>query len=170
MWEPLVAGSDELEREEQDPLSEFFSDLDEYLTLSKEQRLYGFMYCVGLGITLSLLSSLFVFNYLAFAFFYTFGNILSIGSTGFLVGPMAQVKNMVAPQRLIATLMYVAMLAVTLWAVFDVGNPMLCLICVLLQSCALSWYCLSYIPYARRIIKRCLFPCCGDVPEISEFI
>jgi hypothetical protein len=43
------------------------------------QRLYGFLYCLGLGATLSILSSLFIFNYEAFAFFYTIGNVLSLG-------------------------------------------------------------------------------------------
>mmetsp|Transcript_16122 Transcript_16122/g.31053 ORF Transcript_16122/g.31053 Transcript_16122/m.31053 type:complete len:178 (-) Transcript_16122:385-918(-) len=153
-----------------DPISDFFSDLDDFVTLSKEQRLYGFLYCVGLGITLSILSSLFIFNYEAFAFFYTFGNVLSLGSTAFLVGPVQQLKNMFTLHRLAATLMYLLLMALTLYAVFGVGNPVLCLICVMMQSVALSWYCLSYIPYARKIIKRCLFPCCGDVPEVSDFL
>ncbi|NWR48291.1 SFT2B protein, partial [Regulus satrapa] len=38
-----------------------------------------------------------------FAVFYTLGNIASIGSTLFLMGPMKQLKRMFEPTRLIAT-------------------------------------------------------------------
>ena len=27
---------------------------------------------------------------------------------------------------------------------------------------AFAWYCLSYIPYARQLAKRCLGGCIGD--------
>ncbi|NWY37107.1 SFT2B protein, partial [Sylvia atricapilla] len=39
-----------------------------------------------------------------FAVFYTLGNIASIGSTMFLMGPMKQLKRMFEPTRLIATI------------------------------------------------------------------
>lgn len=153
---------------EQEPVEAgFLEELEEYLTLSKEQRLYGFLYCLGLGATLSILSSLFIFNYEAFAFFYTIGNVLSLGSTAFLVGPKQQCQNMAHPHRLAATLLYLCMMALTLYVVFEVKNAVLALLCVMLQSLALSWYCLSYIPYARRIIKKCLFPWLGELGDLD---
>ena len=33
------------------------------------------------------------------------------------------------------------------------------LLCMLLQFCALFWYCLSYIPWGRRLFTRCAFGC-----------
>ncbi|EPY73839.1 hypothetical protein CB1_002523021 [Camelus ferus] len=61
-----------------------------------------------------------------FAVFYTFGNIASIGSTVFLMGPMKQLKRMFEPTRLIATIL-------VLW-----HNKGLALIFCILQSLALT--------------------------------
>ena len=65
------------------------------MTLTWRQRLTGFFICAGLGIACSLMSSMFVWNFDAthFAVTYTFGNILSISSTAFLMGPVNQVRE-----------------------------------------------------------------------------
>jgi len=87
----------------------------------------------------------------AFAVPYTLGNILALCSTGFLVGPMRQLKMMLKPTRLIATIVYVAALVLTLVAAFVIGSSLLVLLAVIIQFCALVWYCLSYIPFARQM-------------------
>mmetsp|Transcript_18552 Transcript_18552/g.25715 ORF Transcript_18552/g.25715 Transcript_18552/m.25715 type:complete len:168 (+) Transcript_18552:268-771(+) len=140
---------------------DFFEGLDECVTLSKEQRLYGFLFCAALGIFLSLMSSLFIFNLGMFAFFYTLGNIISLFSTAFLVGPYQQLENMFTVHRLAATCIYLFSLVMTLVVVIGLGNAALALICIFIQSLALVWYCLSYIPYARNIVKKTVGACCG---------
>eukprot|EP00239_Pterosperma_sp_CCMP1384_P006192 CAMPEP_0197851706 /NCGR_PEP_ID=MMETSP1438-20131217/18668_1 /TAXON_ID=1461541 /ORGANISM="Pterosperma sp., Strain CCMP1384" /LENGTH=143 /DNA_ID=CAMNT_0043465413 /DNA_START=274 /DNA_END=702 /DNA_ORIENTATION=- len=118
---------------------DFFQEIDEYVSLSKTQRLYGFLISVGLGITLNILSLLFYFNLTMFASLYTMGNILSLCSTGFLVGPWAQVKNMFVGYRVGATIMYFTSMAATLYFAIVVGSGFLALICVCVQSFALTW-------------------------------
>jgi hypothetical protein len=95
---------------------------------------------------------------------YTFGNILSICSTGFVWGPKRQCKKMFHKTRAIATTMYLICIVSTLiFATADLGmtTPVKVSVCIgliFLQFVALCWYCLSYIPYARQIAKSCL-PC-----------
>lgn len=143
------------------------SGLIELISLSREQRLYGFMICCGIGIFLSLLSLLFYTNAVKFAICYTLGNIVAIFSTGFLMGFFRQFQNMFRPHRMIATSIYFLMIALTLYAALVLHNVFLCLICVFLQSCALTWYCLSYIPYGRKVVRKCLG---GLIGEDLEFL
>lgn len=53
----------------------------------------------------------------------SFGNLLSLGSTGFLVGPGRQMRNMFQSHRAIATLIFFAMLGMTLYAALKVRSP-----------------------------------------------
>ncbi|XP_057383474.1 vesicle transport protein SFT2B isoform X2 [Balaenoptera acutorostrata] len=127
------------------------SEVVEATSLSSGTRIKGFIACFAAGILCSLLGTLLLWvprkGLYLFAVFYTFGNIASLGSTVFLMGPMKQLKRMVEPTRLIATIM-------VLWY-----NRGLALIFCILQSLALTWYSLSYIPFARDAVKKCFAVC-----------
>nr|XP_028689180.1 vesicle transport protein SFT2B isoform X2 [Macaca mulatta] len=120
-------------------------------SLSWGTRIKGFIACFAIGILCSLLGTLLLWvprkGLHLFAVFYTFGNIASIGSTIFLMGPVKQLKRMFEPTRLIATIM-------VLW-----HNKGLALIFCILQSLALTWYSLSFIPFARDAVKKCFAVC-----------
>uniref|UniRef100_A0A384CGK0 Vesicle transport protein n=1 Tax=Ursus maritimus TaxID=29073 RepID=A0A384CGK0_URSMA len=122
-------------------------------SLSWGTRIKGFIACFATGIVCSLLGTLLLWvprkGLYLFAVFYTFGNIASIGSTVFLMGPMKQLKRMFEPTRLIATVMVLLCFALTLCSAFWWHNKGLALIFCVLQSLALTWYSLSFIPYAR---------------------
>ena len=82
--------------------------------LTYKQRLMGAVACMLLGMLLSLTSllsftKLILGNPVPFAFKYTAGNILSLGATSFLVGPMRQARDMLAPSRRFASLALVPM-------------------------------------------------------------
>lgn len=64
-------------------------------TLSWSTRIKGFVICFVLGVTLSIIGSicLFFHNPVAFAVVYTLGNLVAMGSTCFLCGPVAQVSH-----------------------------------------------------------------------------
>ncbi|KAB0402067.1 hypothetical protein E2I00_003233, partial [Balaenoptera physalus] len=125
----------------------------EATSLSSGTRIKGFIACFAAGILCSLLGTLLLWvprkGLYLFAVFYTFGNIASLGSTVFLMGPMKQLKRMVEPTRLIATIMVLLCIALTLCSAFWWHNRGLALIFCILQSLALTWYSLSYIPFAR---------------------
>ncbi|KAI8801536.1 vesicle transport protein, partial [Cladochytrium replicatum] len=89
-----------------------------------------------------------------FAVLYTFGNIISLVATGFLVGFLTQLKKMFDPTRLVATIIFLAAMVVTFLVAILLGNAILVLVCVLVQYCALFWYSASYIPFARDAMKK----------------
>lgn len=89
-----------------------------------------------------------------FAFKYTSGNILAVSSSGFLVGPAKQCRDMLAPERRTASTVYVVTLVGTLWSVFVLKWRLVSFGCVLLQFGALTWYMLSYVPYGQACLKK----------------
>jgi len=145
--------------------------------LTAQQRLYGFFICFGIGCLLSLGSMMFFRRLLAghpagFAINYTLGNLVSMASTGFLIGPARQLKNAMSPTRVGAFITYVcAMVGTVFCAVFlpalaphmSHGSLAgLVVLCIVIQFSAMFWYCLSYIPFARRACKACCVSAMSD--------
>ena len=89
-----------------------------------------------------------------FAILYTLGNLIALGSTFFLWGPVSQLKNMFKPIRAGASIVYLVMLVVTLIVAFATSIGVLVLVCCAIQFCAMVWYAASYIPYGRTLIKK----------------
>ncbi|XP_028582454.2 vesicle transport protein SFT2B [Podarcis muralis] len=145
--------------EEPGPLAEVI----DASSLSWSTRLKGFIACFAIGVLCSILGTCLLWvprkGLILFAVFYTLGNIASLGSTVFLMGPMNQLKRMFEPTRLIATAVMLLCLILTLCAAFWWHNKGLALIFCVLQFFALAWYSISYIPYARDAVKKCVTVC-----------
>ncbi|KAF9587279.1 hypothetical protein IFM89_039497, partial [Coptis chinensis] len=73
-----------------------------------DQRLYGFATCLMAGLACTLLSMLVFFNPIKFGITFTFGNLLSLGSTAFLIGPKRQLTMMLDPVQIYATATYLS--------------------------------------------------------------
>lgn len=142
-------------------------------SLSFKQRVYGFAICFVIGLVISLTSMLSFSQLLKgnprpFAIKYTLGNVLSIASTLFLMGPKRQCKRMSAPTRAGAVVVYIgAMVATIVVSCFvhikpDNVHAMLVLVCIVVQFLAMFWYALSYIPYGRRMFKACCASAMSD--------
>lgn len=127
--------------------------------LTYRQRVIGFATCVSLGLFCMLLSMLVFFHPVKFAITYSFGNILSLGSTGFLIGFGRQLKSMFDPVRAVAAAVFLVAIVLTLVGALWVQDALLTLGCILIQGSALLWYSLSYIPFAQAAAKRCLQSC-----------
>tara|TARA_B110001452_G_scaffold252018_1_gene241560 strand:- start:503 stop:1090 length:588 start_codon:yes stop_codon:yes gene_type:complete len=132
--------------------------------LTFKQRLYGFAICFGVGLAISVLS-VFSFGKLLngdpkpFALKYTFGNVLALSSSMFLVGPLRQLRNMTQSTRWIAALIYVLAMVGTFVSCFVLkqnGGALVIILCIAVQFCAMFWYSLSYIPYGRKMFSACL--------------
>jgi hypothetical protein len=132
-------------------------------SLSFKQRITGFAICFVGGLFIGFLATFLLFvSIVAFATLYTIGNLLSLSSTLFLMGPLRQIKSMFDPTRLFATIVFIAAMAMTLFCAFwftgknqhgiQVGLVILFLI---IQFLALIWYSLSYIPFARTAVINC---------------
>uniref|UniRef100_A0A803RBW6 Vesicle transport protein n=2 Tax=Cannabis sativa TaxID=3483 RepID=A0A803RBW6_CANSA len=108
----------------------FIDDFNRNCTLSTTQRFYGFAICLASGLACTLLSMLVFFNPIKFGIAFTLGNLLALGSTGFLIGPKRQVHN-----------------------------KFLTLFAIILEFGALIWYSLSYIPFARSMVSKVMVSC-----------
>jgi len=129
-------------------------------SLSLKQRVIGFGICLVLGLICCFLAIFsipsIVLNPSRFAVPYTLGNLLAVSATGFLVGPLRQLKACMSPTRIITSIIFTLALVLTLVAAFVLHNEILVLLAVIIQFCALVWYALSYIPFARAMCKNCL--------------
>nr|ACO14955.1 Vesicle transport protein SFT2A [Caligus clemensi] len=127
-------------------------------TLSWKTRLKGFIACFALGCFLSVLSTItFALGggLVKFAFLYSLGNIVSLGSTCFLMGPVKQIKNMFAATRAVATIVMLLALLLTLLSALVFHKKGLTVTFCIIQYLAMIWYSISYIPYARDAVIKC---------------
>uniref|UniRef100_A0AAX7VDQ7 Vesicle transport protein n=1 Tax=Astatotilapia calliptera TaxID=8154 RepID=A0AAX7VDQ7_ASTCA len=131
-------------------------------TLSYSTRVKWFVICFAGGILCSILGTALLFlpsGLKLFAVFYTLGNIAALASTCFLMGPLKQLKRMFEPTRLIATIVVLLCLVLTLCSVFWWGKKGLAIIFCILQFLAMTWYSISYIPFARDAVIKCFTTC-----------
>ncbi|XP_068183005.1 vesicle transport protein SFT2A [Antennarius striatus] len=133
-------------------------------SLSYSTRVKWFVICFAAGILFSILGTALLFltggkGIALFAVFYTLGNFAALGSTCFLMGPLNQLKRMFEPTRLIATIVMLLCFVLTLCAAFWWHNKVLALIFCILQFLAMTWYSISYIPFARDAVMKCFTTC-----------
>jgi len=140
------------------PETQFFEgdSAFKFLGLSRTTRLYGFIGCLVVGFVLSLLGSilLFIGQLGIFAVLYVMGMIVSLVGTGFLIGFFKQLKLMFKPVRVAATFIFLGSIVLVFIAAFVLDNDILCLIFVIIEYLAYTWYTLSYIPYARAAVTK----------------
>ena len=135
----------------------FMADALDASSLSYGTRVKGFAVTFILGILLCLLGcvlfsitlSLFLFGVL-----YTLGNVCAVGSTLFLMGPVNQIKRMFNKDRWIASTAMILCLVMTLVSAFVLQKKGLTILFVIFQFLAMTWYALSYIPFARDAVKK----------------
>ncbi|KAI0646921.1 SFT2-domain-containing protein [Trametes meyenii] len=127
-----------------------------FLGLTRTQRLYGFIGCLAAGFVLSLLGSIFLFlgSLASFAILYAIGTIISLVGTGFLVGFTKQLKMMFKPVRVVATIVFLGSIGLIFVGAFVIRSDILCIIFVIIEYLAYTWYTLSYIPYARTAVLK----------------
>lgn len=142
-----------LQPEDEDYLSTLCPDL------SYSERIIGFGACMLMGALITLssfgsFSELILGQPLRFAVLYSMGNLTSLCSTLFLVGPKRQYRNMTNPARRISAAIYITCLFGTLLtACISPELSWLIIALVAIQWGALLWYTLSYIPFGRRMAR-----------------
>ncbi|XP_031274906.1 vesicle transport protein SFT2B isoform X2 [Pistacia vera] len=95
-----------------------------------------------------------------FAILFTFGNVLAVGSTAFLIGPEQQLNMMFDSTRLYATAAYLGFVVIALISALWIHNKILTILAIICEICALIWYSLSYIPFARRMVSELMVRFC----------
>ncbi|KAA8533608.1 hypothetical protein F0562_030958 [Nyssa sinensis] len=122
--------------------------------LGKLQRMYGFAACLIAGVVCMFLSLIVFAKPIKFALLFTFGNMLAVGSTAFLIGPGQQIRMMLDPVRVYATAIYIGCVVLALICALWIHSKVLTILAIIIEICALIWYSLSYIPFARRMVSE----------------
>lgn len=142
----------------QDEETGFAAQFRDAATLGWTSRIKGFAIFFGLGFLFSILGTFFLAipgkGLRLFAIFYSLGNITSMTSTCFLMGPLKQVKKMFNSTRILATITALTFLVLTLISALVLKKTLLTALCCAIQFVAMTWYCLSYIPYARDAVLK----------------
>jgi hypothetical protein len=127
-------------------------------SLTFTQRIIGFAVCLGIGILLEVgaFIALFQKDFTTFAVVNTLANIMALTGTLFLSGPKKQIKKMFEQTRIVATCVYLFTMVLTFVVALALKIDWLTVLVVIVQYLAMIWYGLSYIPYAREAIKRCI--------------
>ncbi|KAI0747989.1 SFT2-domain-containing protein [Daedaleopsis nitida] len=127
-----------------------------FLGLTRTQRLYGFIGCMGVGFLLSLLGAIFLLlgSLTSFAFLYALGTVVSLLATGFLIGFGKQLQMMFKPVRVAATIIFLVSIGLIFVGAFVIRQGLVCIIFVIVEYLAYTWYTLSYIPYARSAVLK----------------
>mmetsp|Transcript_30130 Transcript_30130/g.55065 ORF Transcript_30130/g.55065 Transcript_30130/m.55065 type:complete len:161 (-) Transcript_30130:682-1164(-) len=129
--------------------------IDEATTMSLKTRLIGCGVCLALGVLMTIISMpmLWGMKFTQFGVLYSFGSIVSVGSTCFLMGPIKQIKRMFEQKRMFATIAYLGSIVATLVVAFTLHNAGVCLVFVLIQIAALAWYILTWIPGGTSLVS-----------------
>jgi hypothetical protein len=128
--------------------------------LTWRERYLGCGVCMVAGYLLSMgslwrLGALLTGHPLPFVFNATVGNLLALAGSCFLMGPSAQFNRMWQEQRRTATAAYLGSVVLTLIVAFWKGlflQGLWLIVLMLIQFVAITWYCLSYIPYAQDAV------------------
>ncbi|GBM85639.1 Vesicle transport protein SFT2A [Araneus ventricosus] len=131
-------------------------------SLSWSTRIKGFIICFILGFGFSILGSALLAlpkGLILFGIFYSLGNITALASTMFLMGPWNQCQKMFAPTRILATIAMLGFLILTLLAAFLWKKTGLTIVFCIFQFLSMTWYSLSYIPYARDAVIKFFQSC-----------
>lgn len=139
----------------------YAESIGELLQLTYTQRLAAFFMTLGMGLVFILFAAstgaaMILVAPKKFAFFLTVGNIFCLLSTTFLVGASYQLRMMFSAHRFQAALLYCTSVFLTIY--FSVIRPfgLACLVLAVIQVACLLWYCLSFVPFARRTIQLVL--------------
>ncbi|KAL9334663.1 hypothetical protein Peur_071844 [Populus x canadensis] len=95
-----------------------------------------------------------------YALLFTFGNVLAVGSTAFLIEPGRQLGMIFDPARIYATAIYIGCVVLALICALLIHIKILTVFAIIFEICALIWYSLSYIPFARRMVSNLMIRLC----------
>ena len=126
------------------------SCLDCFPSLSKKQRIFGFLTSLGLGVFFFSFATVYVpvivLKARKFALLFSLGSLFTLGSFSFLWGPWNHIKHLFGKERLPFTSVYFGTLAATLYFALGLQSYLLTTMAAVCQVLALLWFVISYIP------------------------
>lgn len=126
-------------------------------TLSKKQRIFGFVTCLGLGLFFFSFATVYipviVIKARKFALMFSLGSLFTLGSFSFLWGPCNHLQHLFSKERLPFTSVYLGTLIATLYFALSLQSYPLTSIAAVGQVVALLWFVVSYIPGGQTGMK-----------------
>lgn len=126
-------------------------------SLSKKQRIFGFVTCLGLGLFFFSFATLYipviVLKARKFALMFSLGSLFTMGSFSFLWGPCNHLQHLFSKDRLPFTSVYLGTLTATLYFALGLQSYMLTSVAAVGQVIALLWFVISYIPGGQTGMK-----------------
>ena len=126
-------------------------------SLSKKQRIIGFMLFLVLGLFCFFLCSLYipvlVLKARKFALLYTMGSLFFLMSFSALWGPVNHLKHLFSGDRILFSAVYFLTIAATLYFSMWKRSFFMTIICAVIQILAMVWYIISYIPGGQTGLK-----------------
>lgn len=126
-------------------------------SLSKKQRILGFMLCLVLGLFCFFLCSLYIpvliLKARKFALLYTMGSLFFLMSFSALWGPVNHLKHLFSGDRILFSAVYFLTIGATLYFSMWRRSFFMTIICALIQILAMVWYIISYIPGGQTGLK-----------------
>lgn len=126
-------------------------------SLTKKQRVLGFIGCLLMGTFCISLASLYtpflVLKARKFALLYTFGSLFIIASFSLLWGPVNHIKHLLSAERLPFTCAYFGTMFATLYFSLYVHSTVLTVLFAVFQVLALVWFVVSYVPGGQTGLK-----------------
>ncbi|KAJ9545685.1 hypothetical protein OSB04_025392 [Centaurea solstitialis] len=140
MWKQAQSLFAEEEYEEEEYSQDnLLDDAQNLCNLSPTQRLYAFAACVLAGFLCMFLSTIVFAIPIKFAVLFTFGNMLAVGSTGFLMGAARQFQMMFDSVRIYATTIYIGFVVLALICALWIHSKLLTILAIFCEICALIW-------------------------------
>lgn len=127
--------------------------------LSWSQRIQGYLIFLALSLFAMLMGWIAVSRgwYWKYTALSALGSLMSIAGTMILMGPSAQLRYMFDETRVGATTAYLGSVFLSLIVALVFHSFFLCFLCGIVQYAALTWYCLSYVPYGREAVLSFVF-------------
>lgn len=133
---------------------------DEFAKLSLKQRMLGAVACYLVSGAIAFLASVLLVTGVRrhvrwYTFFYLLSSIITFASLLFIVGQKRLEKRMLNAKRHQSGRVWMSSLGLAaLLAVFFPGLWFFILVLLIVQGCSMVWYGASFVPYARRLLKK----------------
>ena len=160
------------------PVASILDFYDELPSLALRERLLGCGTLMLCGYMLSFgsfmrMKVLIMGNPVPLVVNVTVGNTIALCGTCFLSGPQSQAQQMFHKSRKLASVFYLGSLAVTMILLLlphFLFRGLLLFLLMIGQYVAITWYCLSYIPFARKFISSGCRRLVGSADDARQFI
>lgn len=130
---------------------------DCFPSLSKKQRIFGFITSLGLGLFFFSMATLYIpvliLKARKFSLLFSLGSLIIMGSFSFLFGPCNHFSNLFGKERLPFTVVYLISLFSTLYFALALQSTIFTTASAVCQVIALGYFVISGIPGGQAGIK-----------------